>query len=298
MGRGNLIEIGYKKNILKKINNLNTGFVAFSRGKKLAGFLILIFIFLYASCSEKFIKRDSLPRELAFTKLFVYPPVDSSGNLNEFSELAQETIIKEIKKMNKYKVVNFSSTRSYLEKFGLTGDQFIDRVKMFDIAERTGAEGVIYGEMTDDSLKLILYSTLSGEIFYSTSEDVPENFDSHSTRAISLLLLRRLLSFVPYDALVTKVSGNRVMINAGSRNGVVRGMKMTIFEIVAFRPGELRGEFKKIPIARVKGKKLAKKRALVKVLHRNSQYQLEKFNKVSFMDFYKKIELPFEKKKK
>ena len=68
------------------------------------------------------------------------------------------------------------------------------------------------------------------------TEEVPDEFTSHSARAMTKLVLSQLLGYIPYDAIVTRVKGRKLEINVGTRGGASKGASVTIFEITRFEP--------------------------------------------------------------
>jgi hypothetical protein len=252
--------------------------------------VLLIFIISFSvSCSKKYIKRATLSREIAFSKMFVFPLTESDSGTNEFSELVQEAIIKKARLRRSLKVISFRRSRGILGRLNADPLDFAKKATLQRLAEITGADTALLSEMNSGAMTLSLYSTFSGEKFYEVTEKTSSGFNEYSSKSMSLLALRRLLGLIPYDALVSKVKGKFIEINAGSRSGVQTGATMTVFDVLSMSGTADFPDHQRVPIALIKIMQTGKTVARGKIVRHNKIFAVKKYAKVSFLNFFRKI---------
>ncbi|MBI5182594.1 MAG: hypothetical protein HZA06_06775 [Nitrospirae bacterium] len=151
------------------------------------------------------------------------------------------------------------------------------------------ADAIITGSIKfeDNILKIFVEITnvMSGSLFATETKWIKEKPTNENIEKGVKELTARLISRIPYKALVTEVGEDEIIINAGRFHGVEQGTKLSIFEIKDFKRHPFTGEIVSIEKEEIgeftaKSVEDAVTRAKVKTIKKNRVAEVG--NKIEF----------------
>ncbi len=173
--------------------------------------------------------QSSYDDTLTFRQMTYLPSRDNVNGV--YSKAINETLEELIRKNHKWNYTDNNAASANTPPEELVGNSSVVQ----SLSKSLNADGFFVSELRKDpkevSIRLYLFSTMSGQLIAEQElRRTTDNTEIVKTAVRSLFA--RILEKIPYDALVASRTDNRVTINAGKRDGVIKGQNLTIVKII------------------------------------------------------------------
>jgi hypothetical protein len=173
--------------------------------------------------------ESSYDSSLTLKKMALIPSLDNVNGV--YSKTMDEQLKMLIEKNHRWDFVDNQNKGVGTQPESLVGHP----QSVMKLAEGLNADGFFAAELRKDpketKIKLYLFSSRSGELI--TEEELKRTSDNTEIVAVAIQsLYRRIIEKIPYDALILSRTDNRVTINAGKRDGVVKGQNLTAVKVI------------------------------------------------------------------
>lgn len=174
-------------------------------------------------------------------------------------------------------MMEYLRSKSYLEIIPVKAVFHKNLAAAKSIARKNKANGFFVGVMNDRLIRISLYSTRSGRRLDKWTFTVPKQKKMPFYKKMMLRIARDIVRSFPYRGYVIDSNKDRVRINIGRKDAVVKGDVLRLFEFTGKRPNF---SSSKSIVGRVKVVSVQGKTAIAKNLFKSKK--VPKFAKVAF----------------
>lgn len=174
--------------------------------------------------------QSDFDNSISFHKITYLPSIDNVSGI--YSKQIDKKIQELIETNHRWDTAASTTQQSTVRPEELVGQPS----RVLAISKNLNSDGFFLAEARKDPdqihLQLYLFSARSGELI---AEDIAKLKSVNTDDLLASLtqLYNKVLSKIPYDALVLSRTDNRITINVGEKDGVTPGQNLTVVKVIS-----------------------------------------------------------------